>query len=108
MVESSRTGFRPSDRVKSEGFLDLICGRIYLNTQRHAEFFWSGFPWEYDIEQIKKDPAQAETTRRKTYDMLVAEKMRVQGFHYPFPGLGNVVKDGSGYRLVPAQWNPVI
>ena len=40
--------------------------------------------------------------------MLVAEKMRVQGFHYPFPGLGNVVKDGSGYRLVPAQWSPVI
>ena len=50
----------------------------------------------------------AETTRRKVYDMLVAEKMRVQGFHYPFPGLGNVVKDGSGYRLVPAPWNPVI
>src|ERR1700744_4646710 len=35
-----------------------------------------------------QDPAQAETTRRKVYDMLVAEKMRVQGFHYPFPGLG--------------------
>ena len=28
----------------------------------------------------------AETTRRKVYDMLVADKMRVQGFHYPFPG----------------------
>ena len=38
----------------------------------------------------------------------VAEKMRVQGFHYPFPGLGNIVKEGSGYRLVPAQWSPVI
>ncbi|MEA2884050.1 MAG: hypothetical protein QOH32_3306, partial [Bradyrhizobium sp.] len=45
---------------------------------------------------------------RKVYDMLVAEKMRVQGFHYPFPGLGNIVKEGSGYRVVPAQWSPVI
>ena len=27
----------------------------------------------------------AEKTRRKVYDMLVAEKMQVQGFHYPFP-----------------------
>ena len=35
-----------------------------------------------------QDPAQAETTRRKVYDMLVAEKMRVQGFHYPFPANG--------------------
>ena len=50
----------------------------------------------------------AETTRRKVYDMLVADKMRVQGFHYPFPGIGYVEKDGSGYRLVPAPWNPVI
>jgi hypothetical protein len=32
----------------------------------------------------------------------------VQGFHYPFPGLGNVVKDGNGYRVVPASWNPAI
>ena len=30
----------------------------------------------------------AEATRRKVYDMLVAEKMMVQGFHYPFPALG--------------------
>jgi hypothetical protein len=37
-----------------------------------------------------------------------AEKLQVQGFHYPFPGLGNVVKDGDGYRIVPAPWNPAI
>ncbi len=35
-----------------------------------------------------QDPAMAEKARRKTYDMLVADKLQVQGFHYPFPGLG--------------------
>ena len=50
----------------------------------------------------------AEATRRKVYDMLVADKMRVQGFHYPFPANGYVEKDGNGYRLVPAPWSPVI
>ena len=50
----------------------------------------------------------AEQTRRKVYDMLVAEKLMVQGFHYPFPGLGHVEKDGTAYRLIPAPWNPVI
>lgn len=61
--------------------------------------------WHLMFDQ---DPKQAETTRRKVYDMLAAEKMRVQGFHYPFPGLGNIQKDGDGYRVVPAPWNPVI
>ncbi|WP_029582867.1 MBL fold metallo-hydrolase [Bradyrhizobium sp. URHD0069] len=53
-----------------------------------------------------QDPALAEKTRRKVYGMLVADKMRVQGFHYPFPANGYVEKDGNGYRLVPAPWNP--
>ena len=48
-----------------------------------------------------QDPAKAEETRRKVYDMVVAEKLQVQGFHYPFPGLAHVEKDGAGYRVVP-------
>ena len=55
-----------------------------------------------------QDGDVAEATRRRVYDMLVAEKLQVQGFHYPFPGLGNIEKDGSGYRVVPAPWNPSI
>src|ERR1700748_1805978 len=52
-----------------------------------------------------QDADVAEKTRRRVYDMVVAEKLQVQGFHYPFPGLGNVVKDGAGYRVIPAAWN---
>jgi glyoxylase-like metal-dependent hydrolase (beta-lactamase superfamily II) len=67
--------------------------------------FASNPGWHVMYDQ---DPAQAETTRRRVYDMLVADKMRVQGFHYPFPANGFVEKDGNGYRLVPAPWSPVI
>ncbi len=49
-----------------------------------------------------QDAKQAEETRRKTYDMVAAEKMRVQGFHFPFPSLGRIEKAGDGYRLVAA------
>jgi glyoxylase-like metal-dependent hydrolase (beta-lactamase superfamily II) len=52
--------------------------------------------------QFDQDAKQAEETRRKTYDMVSAEKMRVQGFHFPFPSLGRVEKAGNGYRLVGA------
>lgn len=61
--------------------------------------------WHLMFDQ---DPVQAETTRRKVYDMIAAEKMRVQGFHYPFPGVAYLEKDGAGYRWVPAPWNPVL
>ena len=33
-----------------------------------------------------QDGDVAEKTRRRVYDMVVAEKLQVQGFHYPFPG----------------------
>jgi glyoxylase-like metal-dependent hydrolase (beta-lactamase superfamily II) len=61
---------------------------------------WHGF--------FDQDPELAESTRRRVYDMVVAEKLQVQGFHYPFPGLGHLEKDGSGYRVIPAPWNPAI
>jgi hypothetical protein len=40
--------------------------------------------------------------------MAIADKMPIQGYHFPFPGRGYVEKSGSGYRLVPAMWNPAI
>jgi hypothetical protein len=28
----------------------------------------------------------------------------VAGYHYPFPGIGHVVRDGTAYRWLPADW----
>jgi glyoxylase-like metal-dependent hydrolase (beta-lactamase superfamily II) len=61
--------------------------------------------WHLMFDQ---DAKMAEATRRKVYDMLVAEKMMVQGFHYPFPALAYIEKSGSGYREIPAPWSPVL
>ena len=40
--------------------------------------------------------------------MASAEKVLIAGFHFSFPSLGHVEKDGSNYRLVPVAWSPVI
>jgi hypothetical protein len=53
-----------------------------------------------------QDGPKAEATRRKVYDMLSAEKMLVQGFHYPFPSLAHVEKSGTAYREIMVPWNP--
>jgi glyoxylase-like metal-dependent hydrolase (beta-lactamase superfamily II) len=59
--------------------------------------------WHASFDQ---DPVMAEATRREVYDMLAAEKMMVQGFHYPFPAVAFVEKTGTGYREVPVPWKP--
>lgn len=51
------------------------------------------------------DKPLAVQTRRKLYDMAIAERMPIQAFHAGFPGLVRVEKDGNGYRWVPAFWN---
>ena len=72
----------------------------------HVPFLFVRHPdWHAFYDQ---DPAMAEATRRKVYDMLVAEKMLVQGFHYPFPSLAHVEKSGTGYREIPVPWSPTI
>ena len=50
----------------------------------------------------------AQQTRHKFYDMAAAEKMTVVGFHFTFPSIGHVEKDGNKYRLIPSAWNPTI
>lgn len=51
------------------------------------------------------DKPLAVQTRRKMYDMAIAEKMPIQAFHAAFPGLVRIEKDGNGYRWVPSIWN---
>ena len=72
----------------------------------HAPFLFVRNPGWHPF--FDHDPTQAEAMRRKVYDMLVAEKMLVQGFHYPFPALAHVEKTATGYREIPAAWNPTI
>jgi glyoxylase-like metal-dependent hydrolase (beta-lactamase superfamily II) len=69
------------------------------------EFFLRNPNWHvmFDV-----DPVKAAQTRHKFYDMAAAEKALVVGFHFSFPSLGYVEKDGTGYRLVPVRWNPTL
>jgi glyoxylase-like metal-dependent hydrolase (beta-lactamase superfamily II) len=52
------------------------------------------------------DGALAQQTRHKVYDMAAADKLTVVGYHFPYPCVGHVEKDGTGYRLVPVAWDP--
>jgi hypothetical protein len=82
-------------------------GKVFIQSDvtNNPNPFATNPGWHAFFDQ---DGDVAEKTRRRIYDMVAVEKLQVQGFHYPFPGLGHVEKDGSGYRVIPAPWNPVI
>lgn len=52
------------------------------------------------------DGPKAEETRRRILDQAATEGLLVAGYHWPFPALGHVAREGDGYAFVPADWAP--
>lgn len=57
---------------------------------------------EFDI-----DSTQAKATRQQIFANASRDKLWVAGAHMPFPGLGHVRKEGTGYAWVPAEFGPL-
>jgi glyoxylase-like metal-dependent hydrolase (beta-lactamase superfamily II) len=81
-----------SDKVLVQ--VDITAGAAFL--------FVKNPEWQFGSDV---DKPLAVQTRRKLYDMAMAEKMPIQAYHAAFPGLVRVEKDGNGYRWIPAIWN---
>ena len=81
-----------SDKVLVQ--VDITAGAAFL--------FVKNPEWQFGSDV---DKPLAVQTRRKLYDMAIAEKMPIQAYHAAFPGLVRVEKDGNGYRWIPAIWN---
>lgn len=78
---------------------------IQSDVTNNPDLFVRHPQWSANFDQ---DGPMAIATRRTVYDMLVTDKMLVQGFHYPFPGLAHVEKADAGYRVLPVAWNPTL
>jgi len=50
------------------------------------------------------DPESASQARKRLFDRAATDRIPVLGFHFPFPGIGNIrIADGA-YRGVAANW----
>lgn len=47
------------------------------------------------------DVAQATATRRTIFGRAADEGMQIFAYHFPFPGVGYVVREGYGFRFIP-------
>ncbi len=57
--------------------------------------------WPFGFDQ---DVPVAAKARIAFLDRAATDKTLVGGYHFPFPGFGHVVREGSGYRWLPADW----
>jgi glyoxylase-like metal-dependent hydrolase (beta-lactamase superfamily II) len=74
---------------ESLGFIgDTTHHHILLTEQPRTEF-------AYD-----SDPKQAVTSRLRVLDMIASTRMPMLAYHFPWPGVGNLQKQGDGFRYI--------
>ena len=61
------------------------------------------FEFAYDT-----DPKQSANSRVRILDMLAAQKIPLVAYHFPWPGVGHVAKQGEGFRYHPAAMQMVM
>jgi glyoxylase-like metal-dependent hydrolase (beta-lactamase superfamily II) len=57
--------------------------------------------WEVRFDM---DKAAAAATRKRVFDMIATDKVAFLGYHMPFPAVGFVEKQETGYRFVPKSY----
>ncbi|MBS7791277.1 MBL fold metallo-hydrolase [Roseococcus sp. SDR] len=50
------------------------------------------------------DGAAAGASRRRILDMAATDRIRVTGYHFPFPATGHLAREGDGYRFYRDAW----
>jgi glyoxylase-like metal-dependent hydrolase (beta-lactamase superfamily II) len=76
----------------------LLTGDVVVDTGV-VGFLHPEWPFGFDL-----DVPLATKSRMAFLDRAAADKTLVGSYHLPFPGFGHVVREGSGYRWLPADW----
>jgi glyoxylase-like metal-dependent hydrolase (beta-lactamase superfamily II) len=80
-------------------------GRTLVNTgdlAHHHILLLRRPQWEFAYDT---DPKQSAQSRRRMLDRLAAEKPQAVFFHFPWPGIGHVRREGESFGWVPTPMN---
>jgi len=58
--------------------------------------------WEFSFDT---DPKLSAQSRSRMLDRLASDRHAVLSYHFPWPGLGHVRKEGEGFAWIPAPMN---
>jgi len=54
------------------------------------------------------DPRQGVSSRLRVFDMVASGKFPILAYHFPWPGIGHVTREGDNYRYVAIQMQTVL
>ena len=54
------------------------------------------------------DPQQGVVSRLRVFDMAASGQIPILAYHFPWPGIGHVAKDGDRYRYIPSEMQTVL
>jgi glyoxylase-like metal-dependent hydrolase (beta-lactamase superfamily II) len=86
-----------SVHISSDSEEMLLAADVVFDSE--VSFLHPEWPFGFDL-----DAPQATKARIAFLDRAAADKTLVGSYHLPFPGFGHVVREGSGYRWLPADW----
>src|SRR6202035_2854100 len=75
----------------------LLTADVVVDSE--ISFLHPEWPFGFDI-----DAPMGTKARMAFLDRAAADKTLVGSYHLPFPGFGHVVREGSAYRWLPADW----
>lgn len=81
-------------------------GRTLIQAADLAHHFavFTRHPDAYFLSDM--DPGLMARSRRRMLDMLATDRLPFAGYHFPFPGLGHIVRDRDAFAYVPAVLDP--
>nr|CAD6423577.1 MBL fold metallo-hydrolase [Rhizobium sp. Q54] len=77
--------------------------RLLLTADTANHFVLSLQRPEWEV-RFDMDKAAAAETRKKVFDMVATDRIAFLGYHMPFPAVGFVEKQETGYRFVPKSY----
>ena len=83
--------------VESAGEKMLVTG----DALNHGYISFEKPEWQFGFDT---DKTMAVETRKALLARAADEGMVVVGYHFPFPGVGHVVREGEAFRFLPALW----
>lgn len=72
----------------------------------HNAFLQFDHPDQSLVYDIDEDAARA--TRKKLFDRVATDRLRVGGMHLTFNAIGHLSKRGTGYDFIPQRWEASI
>lgn len=78
---------------------------VLCDTTNHPWLFVRNPEWQPIFDM---DGPTSVAFRKRMLDRAAADRMLVQGYHFPFPATGHITQRALGYDFVPVQWQPVL